>query len=129
MKNIFKIFSLGLAVLGGTVWAAPLVAEAPIKEYGTPTTISVSTSAWTKLPTSSTLDGRFGLLVSNPASSNAVMVAHLGNCTSTAIATTVRPLEIAKGGFILVPVSPSVCVWALSLHTSAENIHVQEIKQ
>lgn len=110
--------------------AAPVtVKENSITSVGTPTTVSISTSAWTKVPATSTLSSRNGLAVSLPASATAVMVGHFGGCTSTAVATTVRPMELAKGSFIFVPVSNDVCLWLLSLNTSAENVHVQEIKQ
>ena len=103
--------------------------EVSISTIGTPTTVSVSTSAWTMVPAASSMTGREGIMVSLPTTLNAVVVGHLGNCTSTAVATTVRPLEFAKGGFVLVPVGPGVCLWTLSLHTGAESIHVQEIGQ
>jgi hypothetical protein len=58
------------------------------------------------------------------------MVGHFGGCTSTAVATTVRPMEYAKGnGFTLVPVQDGICLWLLSIHSAAESVHVQEIKQ
>jgi hypothetical protein len=109
--------------------ASPLGTETPIRSYGTPTTVSISTSAWTLVPASQSLSGQTGILVSLPASASAVMVGHLASCTSTSVATTVRPLEIAKGGFVLVPVADNVCLYLLSLHTAAESAHVQEIKQ
>lgn len=104
--------------------------ELSIGAFGTPHTISVSTSAWTKVPSSTTLNRRTGYIVSNPATNSANMVAHLGNCSSTTIATTVRPQEILKGnGFVFEPNDANVCLWMLSLHTSAENVHVQEVAQ
>jgi len=110
--------------------AVPLVGEAPIKGYGTPTTVTVSTSAWTRVPAASSLTGRAGLLVALPASSNANMEGHLGSCTSTSVAKTVRPIELIKGtGFVFIPASDNVCLYLLSLDTAAENVHVQEVKQ
>lgn len=121
---------VGLILCGIAGHAAPLGTETPIKAYGTPTTVSVSTSAWTKIPASSSVDGRTGLIVSVPASNTANMVAHLGACSGTSIATTVRPMELVKGhGFILVPIEARVCLYVLSLHSAVENIHTQEIKQ
>jgi hypothetical protein len=103
--------------------------EVSISTVGTPTTVSISTSAWTMVPAASTLATRNGINLSVPASLNAVVVGHLGDCTSTAIATTVRPLEFSKGSFYFIPVNNSICLWTLSLHTAAESIHVQEVKQ
>ena len=106
-----------------------VVKENSITAVGTPTTVSVSTSAWTVVPAASSLTERSGMIVSLPAAANAVMVGHFGGCTSTAIATTVRPLELAKGGFILVPAANDVCLYLMSLHTAAESVHIQEIGQ
>jgi len=104
--------------------------EVSISTVGTSTTIEISTSAWTLVPAASSLSGRNGLTVSVPSTNNANIVAHPGNCISTAVATTVRPYEVAKGnGFTLFPFDNSVCLWALSLHTSTESVHVVEIAQ
>lgn len=131
-----KFLKLSLAVLSLAVLstinakAAPLVTEAPITSGGTPSTLSVSTSAWTKAPETSTLPGRTGVLISVPASNTANMVGHIASCTSTSVAISVRPMEFVKGnGFTLVPVADSICVYLLSINGSAESVHVQEIKQ
>ena len=101
-----------------------------IKSYGTPATISISTSAWTKVPAATALSARAGFVVSLPASASANMVGHFGDCTSTAVATTVRPIELVKGnGFTFIPLRSDVCLWLLSIHTAAENMHVQEVTQ
>ena len=131
MKNflgsVVVLFGLMAASSGD---CAPFAAEAPVIAYGTPTTVSVSESAWTKVPASQTINGRMALIVDVPATSNANMVGHLGDCTSTSIATTVRPLEFIKSsGFAVIGVNPGVCLWMLSLHSGAENVHVQEVKQ
>jgi hypothetical protein len=126
----FFIFCVVPGFLGLSLFAAPLVSETPVGAYGTPTTVSISTSTWTEVPASSSLNGRSGVLVSVPATNTANMVGHLGDCSSTSIATTVRPLEFVKGnGYALVPIDDSVCLWLLSLHTAAENAHVQEVRQ
>lgn len=123
---VFTVFS------GVMCHSAPMVAEAPVSGYGTPVTISVSTGpagAWTKVPTTQTT-GRMGIILDIPASATGPLVGHLGNCTSTAVATTVRPIEIAKGSdYTYISMRDDVCLWMITLHTAAENIHVQEIKQ
>lgn len=130
MKHIKRILSAVLLLgVASTGFASPLVREAPISSVGTPTTVSVSTSAWTLVPASQTQTGQTGIVVSNPSTNNAAMVGHLAGCSSTSVATTVRPLEFSKGDFTLVAVSDNVCLWLLSLHTSAESVHVQEIRQ
>lgn len=139
LKRVLML--VGALLVSGSVFAAikvevvnaasspALSVESSIREVGTPTTVSVSTSAWTMVPAASTLTGREGIMVSLPTTLNAVVVGHLGDCTSTAVATTVRPLEFAKGGFVFVPTGSAVCLWVLSLHSGAESIHVQEIGQ
>jgi len=136
---MIKALSLSLAVIGGLALAAqaskPLVAEAPIKEVAVGVTVSASTSAWTR-EAATTTQGRFGVLVSNPGSNSAAVVLALTNADSlacdatiTAPATTVRSIEISRGGQAFIPVSDGVCVYFLSLHTAAENVHFQSVKQ
>ena len=126
-----KIALFALATLATiAVKASPLVQETPVKSVGTPTTVSISTSAWTLVPAASSVSGRSGLIVDAPATLNANLVGHLGGCTSTAVATTVRPIEVIKGeSQIDLPIGDSVCLWLLSLHSAAESIHVQEYKK
>lgn len=118
-----------ILAIGSLIHGAPMTMEAPIRDYGTPTTVSISTSAWTMVPTTSTT-GRIGIYVDVPATANASMVAHIGNCTSTAVATTVRPIEIVKGEqSSYFPLRDDVCLWVLSLHSAAESLHYQEVKK
>lgn len=128
-KSWFWVAVVGLACAGSAradIWGR----EISISAGGTPTTVSISTSAWTKVPAASSLSRRAGIIVSVPASNTANVVGHLGGCSSTAIATTVRPMEFSKGGgFVLVPIDENVCLWLLSLHTAAESVHVQEVRQ
>lgn len=127
MKTL--LFVLSLFLFYGKVNSAPIVLEAPIKDVGTPVTVSISTITWTKVPTSQT-SGRTGVLVNLPATAAANMVGHLGDCTSTAIATTIRPIEIIKGeDYSNLALREDICLWVLSIHTAAESLHYQEIKQ
>jgi len=121
-------------LLGGSAYAAPPVAEAPIKDYGTPTTVSISTdtgaaAAWTKVPTTQTT-GRMGVLLAVPSGNTGNILGHLGNCTSTSIATSIRPLQYARGtNSPLITLRDDVCLWLITSHTAAESIHYQEVKQ
>lgn len=109
--------------------AAPLEAEAPIKDVGTPVTVSISTSTLTKVPTSQT-SGRMGIFIDSPSSNSARTVGFLGDCSSTALASTIRPIEIAPGtNTTYIGIREDVCLWLLSLNTSAESVHYQEVKQ
>lgn len=124
----YIITGIVISFMALVVYSAPLVVEAPVKGYGTPTTVSISTSTWTQIPTSQT-SGRLGVFVDNP-NGNSVMVGHIGDCSSTSIATTVRPIEIAaSSNSSYIPLREDVCLWLLSLASSAESVHYQEVKQ
>ena len=128
MKKLIVSLALGFGFCV-LLEAAPPVAEAPVTGYGTPTTVSISTSSFTKVPTSQT-SGRMGIFIDNPATNSGRMVGIFGDCSSTSIATTVRPLELSAGNNTsYIPIREDVCLWLLSLHTSAESVHYQEIKQ
>lgn len=125
----FVTLSVVSMLFVGKCFAAPPVAEAPISSYGTPVTISISTSTLTQVP-STTTTGRIGIFVDAPASNSARVVGFFGNCTSTALASTIRPIEIAPAtNTTYFPLRDDVCLWLLSLNTSAESIHYQEVKQ
>jgi hypothetical protein len=106
----------------------PAVREQSFTAVGTATTVSVSTSAWTLVPAASTLTGRTDVCFDEPATNNANMSATIS--TSSVVpgeATSVRPIEIIKGEQDrCVSVGDSLKLYVLSLHTAAENIHVQE---
>lgn len=100
-----------------------------------PATVGISTSAWTRIPSTSTVTSvgsrRVGLYFNLPATASANMVGLFDSCSTTfsAVATTIRPLEfIRTEGSYFIPMTPSVCLYLLSLHTSAENIHYQEVR-
>lgn len=127
MRKIL-LFLSSIVCFVGLAKADPKVMESPWSSYGTPTTVSISSSAWTAVPTTSSLSGRRAILVSIPASASASDFAHIGGCTSTDVATTVRPMELTKGGFYTLPLGDRDCLWVMTLHTSAQNLHVQEVK-
>lgn len=127
MKRLFLSVALfGLAKLAS---AAPLVAEAPVKDYGTPVTVALSTSAFTKIPTSQT-SGRMGVFIDAPSTNTAAVAGFFGNCTSTALATTIRPIAISPStNSTYISLREDVCLWLISLHTATESIHYQEVMQ
>jgi hypothetical protein len=129
LKKLFVIL-LPLGLYASVSYAGkPLVAEAPINAVGTPVTVSISTSTLTKVPTTNTA-GRAGFFLDNPATNSGRMVGFLGNCTSTAVASTIRPVEIAPStNSDFYPISDQICLWLISLNTAAENVHYQEVKQ
>lgn len=109
--------------------AATPVAEAPVKNFGVPVTISISTSTMTKVPSSQT-SGRMGIFLDAPYTNSARVVGFFGDCTSTANASTIRPIEVAPAtNSSYFSMREDVCLWLLSLNTSAESVHYQEVLQ
>ena len=125
MRKVFFILALFSC---GVVYAAPQVAEAPIKDVGTPVTISLSSTTLTMVPSSQT-SGRFGIYVSNP--STTTVSGFYGNCTSTILASTIRPISISSYTYqTYYSMRDDVCLWLLSLSTTGPtSIHYQEVKQ
>lgn len=131
MKTVFK--ALVVVLFAAKIsFAATETIEQPIRAYGTPTAISVSTSVYTNVtPSGVRIEDMTAILINNPTSNNATVQGHLGNCTSTAVSTsTVKgPFELAVGAGGSILLDKNVCLWLISRHTSAETIVVQAIKQ
>lgn len=119
---------LAIAAVTPRIWALD-VEEAPFETAGTATIVSISTSAWTLVPATgggiSVLKGRAGIYVNNPAANTAAMGGLL--TTLTPGATTIRPIEIAKGTNRFIEAGPNMKLYLISLHTSAESAHVLEL--
>jgi len=138
MKSIARvILSLVLYLSAVSCYsAAPLVNIAPINGVGTPVTVAISSTTLTKVPTSQT-SGRMGIYINVPSTWS--VVGFMGDCTSTSLASTIRPLEWSKttinvGPSIdpsFMPIREDVCLWLISLNTTAssQNIHYQEVKK
>lgn len=127
---LFALLSLSASCLHA---AGQLVTEAPISGYGTPVTIAISSTTITKLPSSQT-SGRFGIYVSNPSTNTGDVAGFFGNCSSTALASTIRPVVISTRsveGMYYIPMREDVCLWLISIPTTAatQSIHYQEVKQ
>lgn len=128
MKN--WLFAVILLFSATAVYAVPPTREQSITAVGTPTTVVVSTSAWTKVPATSSLTGRHGILVDVPTGNTAGMAGVLDSCSGTNVAISVRPLEFTKAdSFKDLPLPDSVCLYMLSLHSSTESVHVQEYQK
>lgn len=113
------------------LYAAPLVTESPIRTVGTPATIAVSSTTLTMVPTTQTA-ARLGIFIDNPSTNTENIVGFIGNCTSTALASTIRPIELSpSANTAYIPLREDVCLWLLSLDTagSSDNVHIQEIMQ
>lgn len=125
------VLAFVFSVVPAYLYAAPPVAEAPINGYGTPVTVAISSTTLTMVPTSQT-SGRMGIFFDNPNTNTGRMVGFYGNCTSTSLASTLRPIEIAPStNSTYIPLREDVCLWLIDLNTGAasENAHYQEIKQ
>jgi hypothetical protein len=127
IKNLIVGLGLLLVACGAKAAAMPVRIQS-YTAVGTATTVSISTSAWTKVPTTSSLTGRTEVCVDLPASASAGMVGIISSNSSTpAEAITVRPIEIVKGEQDrCYDVPDGLYLYLLSLHTGAENAHVQE---
>lgn len=124
-----RIVFAGALMLAGGAWGAPPVAEAPVKSYGTPVTISIDNSTLTKVPSSQT-SGRIGVFLDVPATNTGRAVGFYGNCTSTALASTIRPIEINPGtNSTFLPIREDVCLWLITTHSAPESVHYQEVMQ
>lgn len=124
------IQSLAIMVLFCSIAvASPLVVERPIKACADPTTLSVSTSAWTQAPATSNCVSRTIVVVSNPATNSAAIAAYTENSTTASVAITIRPMEIAAGSILTIHLQDNDYLFLVALHTSAENVHIQEYRQ
>lgn len=129
MKKL--LVSLFFPLFPMNVFAAVETIERGVATYGTPTAVSVSTSAYTNVtPVSVRINTMSGVLIDNPSTNTGTVHGHIGNCTSTSISTsTVKgPIEIApgnSGGDI--DMDSDVCLWLVSRHTSAETITIQAV--
>lgn len=128
MKRLFLVAVL----LCQTGWlsSAPPVYEQVITSVGTATTVSVSTSAWTRLPATSSLSGRTGVMITNDsanASNCAIIIS--SSATEPTEATTVRPGSLRPGVTAIIGAGNNMYIYALYLGASAGNVHVQELRQ
>lgn len=132
-KYIVFLFSF---LAGSYVHAAGLlVRETPIIDFATPVTIAISSTTLTKVPTTQT-SGRFGLYINNPSTNSGSISGFLGNCTSTALAITIRPIvfstnPVQNSVADFFPMREDVCLWLISENTAAAtaNLHYQEVKK
>lgn len=131
MRNFFFFAAVFFSC---PAWAAVDNIEAPIKRWTTPVSVSVSTSSYTNVISTTTraLYGITAILIDNPSTNTGIVHGHIGNCTSTAVSTsTVKgPIEIApssNGGSI--GLSDDECIWLVSRHTSAESVTIQAVSQ
>lgn len=109
---------------------APPVREQAWTSEGTGTTVSVSTSTWTKIPTTSSLTGRTSIVVSNDSANGSKMAFITSTNSSTpSEATTVRPYYLDPGQFIVLGVGDARYFYGIYLGAAAANVHCKEYSQ
>lgn len=127
MKKCLFVFSFLLAAPAFSA-GVPTI-ESPIRDYGTPVTVSIDETNLTKLPTSQT-SGRIGIFLAVPSGNTGDIVGFFGDCTSTALASTIRPIQFIRGSSSsYIPLREDVCLWLITTHSANENVHYQEVKQ
>ena len=133
------MFKRLLPLLGGFFIAVSVHAGAnttPVREnpiaynrVGTAVTVSVSTSAWTKInSTTSAVQDRSGFKVSNPASNSSVIFL-ICHTATPAEAITVGAVEVGAGENPLIPCGSNLNLYGVSLGASAQNMHMWEVGQ
>ena len=128
-----KMLLLAVMLWSGRAYAATDVIQAPIFGASVPVAVSVSTSQYTNVTSSSTrISELSAVLIDNPSTNSATVHGHVGSCFSTTVSTSAvkGPIEIPpanSGGFIAL--SEGQCLWLVSRNTSAESVTVQGVKQ
>ncbi len=130
----YALFFLSFFAYGYAHSAAALVNESPILGYGIPVTIAISSTTLTKVPSTQT-SGRFGIFVSNPSTNSGSISGFMGDCNSTTLASTIRPIVFSttpsQYNFNFLSMREDVCLWLISENTAAAsaNLHYQEVKK
>jgi hypothetical protein len=128
MKKLLLLLSFLLCA--GVVHAGkPLVAEAPINAVGSATCLTISTSAWTAVPTTVTT-GRVGLYVTEIGTAAANMSGQLGT-SLPADPASYGPILLKPGLTQYHGLSDAVTLYLRSLNAGvgSEQVCTQEVKQ
>jgi len=133
-----RLFFVLVTTLILPVWAgaAPLYTETPVNGFGTPASISISSTTPTMVPSTQT-SGRTGVWISLPYNTptGLPVVGFYGNCSATSVASTIRPIEIVSSTTTTnnryFSMREDVCLWLISLDTTSASrtIYYQEVKQ
>jgi hypothetical protein len=116
---------LFLAPKAGAVEAVKTV---PIGAAGTGTAVPISTSTWTAVPATSSLNRRTLVKVRNKVSNNAAIIC-TASAASPSEAITVGDIEIQPGENPSLELDDNMDLYCVSLHTAAETINVKEYRQ
>lgn len=116
---------LSLALKVGAVESVKTV---PIGAAGTGTAVSISTSAWTAAPATSSLNRRTLVKLRNKASNTAAIICTV-SAASPSEAITVGDIEVQPGENPSLEIDDNMDLYCVSLHTGAETINVKEYRQ
>lgn len=109
------------------VWAMD---KAKIQGVGVPACISVSTTSWTAIPSTTTIKGgRTGIfLMNSEANTGTFNISFTSSpLQSPAVSTNTASVQLAKSYTTYIEISQFIYVFALSRHTAAEDICYQEV--
>lgn len=125
MKTNIIIFCCWLLLLGAS---SAFGDRAKFHRLGTSGNVSVSTSSWTAVPSTSSVDAsRLGVMIDSYDTNSANMLIQFTTSTtiskSTSTGITLKPADEPW----TLEFSRDIYIWAISLHTSAENIFEKEL--
>jgi hypothetical protein len=118
----------GLLMSAVPAFAVDPVKEEPVGSVGTNTVVSVSTSAWTKVPTTSSLTRRNCVKVVND-SDNSSDFFYTYSVAAPTIATTTFSGEVEPGEGPCIPAGDNVDLYFVTDGASAQSIGAQELRQ
>jgi len=128
MKKILAFMILMVAITSVSR-SAPLQSRATIQGVNETLGVSASTSSWTAVPSTSTVDtSRGGLFLFNPTGNNATFNVVMSTNTSVSSSTNTVTVELTTGAGVYLDISGYTYAFVVSKHTSAETIYYQEIK-
>ncbi|MCK5358322.1 MAG: hypothetical protein KAJ48_07995 [Elusimicrobiales bacterium] len=124
MKKILGMIILILAI-NGIVEADSAMFQGVVAD---PLAVSISTSAWTALPSTTTVNiSRTGIYLLNPTSNTAAFNVYISSMSATpTVSTNTAIIELTKGEEQFLDISGFLYVFAVSKHTSAESITYQQ---
>ena len=126
---LFSVISLGLfnALL---MAAAPHNMERPVGASGTESCISISTSAFTAAPSTTTvLAGRSGFFITSRSTNTARIGGVIDDNTLPTTVTAIQPVILQAGETQFFRFDETVFLWLLSFATSAEDVCYDEVDQ
>jgi len=124
MKKMLMLLPLLFVAVGAQAGPAA-VKMTSIKSTGVAVTVSVSTMAWTVAnSTTSLVAGRSGYFVTSPAANTGAMYA-LCKAAAPTEAITVRSFQILDETK-QIECGPNLNLYLISIHSAAENAHIQE---